>query len=137
MINRGAEVGFLRPEYSHDWTDKERIDPCLVADVSLMTRIQAKLWDKYRGHQFAIQVSHAQGVVMISMPLFTGATRQWVGHISDLANDPGLKIPVRLAGEILERVGMPTCNFNLDDFQAALSWVPPQRRATSGFLRHG
>lgn len=110
-------------------------DPHLQADLALTKTIADKLQRHYPGHPWLVEVTHAQGIATITIPLFTGrsGTTKYVLHISKLKTDPGLRSVVRAGGEILERLAIPRNQFSAAHFMDALN-SNPIRRVTSGIL---
>lgn len=84
-------------------------DTIAPADLMLAKRVTDVLMRHYPGHPWAVTVQHAQGVVIIKIPLLTdasgasalGNTHGMVLHIDKL--DPALNKVVRAGGELLER----------------------------------
>lgn len=92
-------------------------------NMALSTRIWEVLQLHYPGHPWGVGVSHRQGVAQIFMPTFT----QWsyVIRLSELKADPGMKMVVRGAGEMLERFNLPRSGFSTDHYVNALrEWKP-------------
>jgi hypothetical protein len=105
-------------------------DPYLQADLRLMTQIMAVIDGTYGGHPWCLQVSHAQGVALLSIPPLMGPVKKYVIKIADLKNDPGFKIPLRYAGEILERYAITRGKFEVSEFVDALNAQPKWLRAS-------
>lgn len=106
----------------------EAIDPYLTADVTLTKRIADCLNHHYPAHPWLVQVTHAQGVAMIKLPLIMPKNDHWVIKISTINVDPSLKCVMRAAGEILERYNMPRHGFSLDKFLVAREAGPYGRK---------
>lgn len=129
-------LGFTQPKYTYEQPglgEFDEKDPYQTADLVLTGRVADVIQRHYPGHGWMIQVSHEQGVVMISIPLFMGYNKYTI-YISTINSDPGLRSVVRAGGEILERYGIPRNNFNVDDFLAALEGIPKHLRAHHGKL---
>lgn len=123
-----ARRGFgLRLAYEHpDLGDDPREDALKAADLRMARNIGGLLETTYPGHPWFVEVSHAQGVVMISLPALMGQNR-YVVKLHELKSDPGMKAIVRGCGEILERYRLPRAGFSPTEFQAALRRHPIYR----------
>lgn len=100
-----------------------------MADLRLTKLIADCLERHYPAHPWMVQVSHAQGVAMLALPILMKRNQKFVMHIGDLKSDPGLRTVVRAAGEILERLEMPRHGFALDHFLSARERSPIGRKA--------
>jgi hypothetical protein len=107
--------------------DGNGADPFAEADLRLTQACAATLELHYPGHPWLIEASHQQGVVYISIPIFTGRNK-YVIHINVLKVDPGLRHVVRAGGEILERFKIPRQRFSVDNYVNALNAMPLHRR---------
>jgi len=128
--------GFITPKMTYEAPglgDTDEADPHQAADMRLTRQIAAVIQRDFPGHAWLIEVSHKQGVVMISIPLFMGR-HKWVIHIETLKTDPMMKSVMRAAGEILERYRIPRQAFSLDNFLTALNTIPVHQRAHHGKL---
>ncbi len=129
--------GFIVPNRGYqnpDLDDDISRDPCKVADLMMVNAISEVVERHYPGHPWFIKVMHAQGVVLISIPLFMGATNQYVVKIHDLKSDPGMRCVIRACGEILERYNIPRQRFDRDHFLNALYGTPIRARGHHGFI---
>lgn len=129
-------TGFITPKTRYEAPglgDTDETDPYRAADILLTRRVAAVVQRDFPGHAWLIEVSHKQGVVMISIPLFMGR-HKWVIHIASLKTDPMMKTVMRACGEILERYRIPRQAFSLDNFLTALNSVPVHARAHHGKL---
>ena len=108
-------------------------DPYRAADIRLTRQVADVIQRDFPGHAWLIEVSHKQGVVMISIPLFMGR-HKWVIHIEKMKTDPMMKSVILAAGEILERYRIPRQAFSLDNFLTALNSIPVHQRAHHGKL---
>lgn len=128
--------GFVRAQHRYEAPglgEFDEKDPFQAADLTLTGRVADVIQRHYPGHPWMIEVSHEQGVVMVSIPLFTGR-HKYVIHINTLKTDPALRTVIRAAGEILERYRIPRNRFNVDDFLTALDGIPKHQRAHHGKL---
>lgn len=103
-------------------------DPHIAADTALARKVGETLQRHYADHPWLVEVDHAQGVVMISLPIIMPRNRKYVLHTSSLAADPGLRAVIRAGGEILERYNVPRSGFSLDRFLEAREANPANRR---------
>ncbi len=129
-------VGYVTPKIQYERPglgEVDEADPFKAADLFLTGQVADVLQRHYPGHAWLIEVSHAQGVVMLSIPLFMGRNK-FVLHMTNLKSDPGLRRVVRAGGEILERYRIPRQRFGLDHFLTALDAVPIHKRAHHGVL---
>jgi glutathione S-transferase len=127
-MHRGFERGRVRHSKGLD-----EDDPYLQADLYLTKRIGEMLERHYAGHPWLVEVSHAQGVAMISLPVLMG-DRKYVAHLYALKSDPNLLIMKRFAGEILERYKIHRGKFDATQFVDALTAIPPWKRARNGHV---
>ena len=128
--------GFSQAKFSYEQPGLGEIDerdPFQAADLTLAGRVADAIQRHYPGHPWMIEVSHEQGVVMISIPLFTGRHKHVI-HIKTLKSDPALRKCINAAGEILERYRIPRNRFNVDDFLTSLDGIPKHQRAHHGKL---
>jgi hypothetical protein len=129
-------VGFIAPKTTYERPglgETDEADPHKAADLFLTAQIAETIQKHYPGHAWMIEVSHAQRVAMLSIPLFMGRNK-WVIHIDTLKSDPTQRAVMRAAGEILERYKIPRNAFGLDDFLMALEGIPKSKRAHHGVL---
>lgn len=103
-------------------------DPHIAADTALARRVGETLQRHYADHPWMVEVDHAQGVVMISLPIIMPRNRKFILHTSSLVADPGLRAVVRAGGEILERYNVPRAGFSLDRFLEARANNPINKR---------
>lgn len=108
--------------------DDVSFDDLAVRDLFVTNRIAEAIESWYPGHFWAVKVSHASGVVLISIPALMGMSNQYVIWLRDLKSDPGLKCVMRACGEILERFKMPRSRLSFDDMQCAMEAIPLHRR---------
>lgn len=106
-------------------------DPFAAVDLAMTKKCADVLERNYPGHPWMIEASHKQGVVFISIPIFTGRNK-YVVHISVLKSDPGLRHIVRAGGEILERFNIPRQSFSVDQYVGALNAMPLNLRGRAG-----
>lgn len=118
-------MGFdLQLRYEHpDLGDDPQKDERARADMALARQVGTALKAFYPGHPWFVEVSHAQGVVLISIPALTAENR-YVVHIANLKGDPSMKAVMRGAGELLERFNLPRSGFDAAHFIAALKSQP-------------
>jgi hypothetical protein len=109
--------------------DREEKDPHEAADMALTKRVATVLETHYAGYPWRVEVSHTQGVVMLSMPIFMGHWKH-VLKIQNLKSDPMLIAVRNAAGEILERFKIPRAGFSADHFKDAMiaNFNPSGRR---------
>lgn len=118
-------VGFTKHRNTYERPglgETDEADPHMAADLLMTGRVADVLQRHYPGHPWMIEVSHKQGVVMISIPLFM-KRKKWVIHIQTLKTDPMLRTVMRAGGAILERYNVPRNGFGLDHFLGALQDV--------------
>lgn len=129
-------VGFTQHRTTYERPglgETDEADPHMAADLLMTGRVADVLQRCYPGHPWMIEVSHKQGVVMISIPLFMGR-HKWVIHINTLKTDPMLRTIMRAGGEVLERYRIPRTGFGLDHFLGALQGIPTHKRAHHGVV---
>lgn len=107
----------------------DEADPHMAADTALARKVGETLQRHYADHPWLVEVDHAQGVVMISLPIVMPRNRKMIIHTSTLAADPQMRAVVRAGGEILERYNIPRSGFTLDPFLEARAANPINRRA--------
>lgn len=130
-------AGFVLPdlEYQHpDLGDEPEVDPYREADLTLTRRIGEFVYNLYPGHPFLIEVTHAGGVVMISLPPFTGMRYKWIVKIEDLKSDPSWARIMQTCGEILERYNLPRAGFDQAAFLTALEMPEIVARGEYGYV---
>lgn len=103
------------------------VDRFAAADVAMAKRIGAVLERHYPSHPWLVEVTHAQGVAYLSLPIIMHKQRKYVLHLDRLAVDPGFRSVIRAAGEILERHNVPRSGFRLDRFLDARAAAPHNR----------
>lgn len=114
-----------RNRYTPVKTQEEIIDEQHKdADDRLLFNIARHIEAHYPGHAWKVGVSHREGIVRISIPLFMGSVNFYVIKISDLKTDPGLKGVTRACGEILERCGIARSGFRESELQSAVQRHP-------------
>jgi len=129
-----AQAGFGRTQTRYEAPGEAGdADPYKAADLLLTKNIADIVQRHYANHPWMIEVSHAQGVVMISIPLFMGP-RKYVVHLATLKNDPMMASVLRGCGEILERYNIPRQKFSEGHFLTALSGIPKHKRARAGVI---
>lgn len=137
QLARRADVGFSpRTEYEHpDIGDDPRPDPFAAVDAALMKAVAFVINKYYPGHPWKVEVSHAQGVIFLSIPVLMGATNKYVIPIKMVKNAMDLRRHVmQQAGEILERYELPRNAFSRDEFCRAVEAVPMHRRGFHGYV---
>ncbi len=109
-------------------------DPYLQADLRL-TKALGEFIERstYAGHPWLIEASHAQGVVMISLPTLMGRNK-YVVHLYTLKGDPSLRAIMRGCGEILERYNIRRGSYSAADYVDAVMKVPKWRRGGAGLV---
>lgn len=121
-------TGFSRQKFGYDGTSTEGgHDPHVGADLALTKRIADVLERHYPQHPWMVEVSHAQGVAYISLPIIMRRNQRFVLHVDRLKSDPSLRAVVRAGGEILERHNVPRSGFRLDHFLNARARNPMNR----------
>lgn len=121
------KAGFTRQTFQYERTGDEPTDPHAGYDLALTKRIAETLERHYPSHPWMVEVSHAQGVAYISLPIVMKRNRKFVLHTDRLKADPGLRAVVRAGGEILERHNVPRSGFRLDHFLRARAANPINR----------
>ena len=97
-------------------------DPFAVADLSLSKACTETLEFHYPGHFWEVMADHAQGIVLVSIPILTKKYK-YVVKIRALVSDPSQRAIVRAGGEILERFKIPRSSLDLSAFMAARNKV--------------
>ena len=92
-----------------------------AADHTLAKRVMGTLRWHYPGHAWLVEVSRTKGVVlvrnaMLEHPLY-GNKLAMVVHLSELSNDPDLKVIVLRMGEMLERWGQKRGGLTMEGLQ--------------------
>jgi len=87
--------------------------------------IDRVLTDHYHGYWFYVKVEHAKhgGYAFISMPLLTGNNGYFI-KLSDLHSDPSMKMVIRGAGHLLERLNLPRTPISRQNHLAAIDNRP-------------
>ncbi len=121
------KTGFTRQKFGYERPDGEQ-DPHAGHDLALTKRIAEMLERHYPSHPWMVEVSHAQGVAFISLPIIMRRNQRFVLHTDRLKSDPGLRAVIRAGGEILERHNVPRSGFRLDHFLHARAANPLNQR---------
>lgn len=122
--------GFTTKKITHDPTgiaDGE-VDPFLAKDLALTKRMAEVLERHYPGHPWMVQVSHAQGVAYVKLPILMKRNQAYILHIDRMAMDPTLRCVMRAGGELLEKYQVPRTPFLLDHFLNARDASRPRPR---------
>jgi hypothetical protein len=101
-------------------------DPCgepehgktIGADMDMAQKIKAVVQFHYPDHPWVAAANHQQGVATIGLPDI--CEHHFMIHIAALKTDPGLKLVVRGAGQILERYKIPRSGLNMDYYNQIL-----------------
>lgn len=122
--------GFTNKKISHDPTgvDTGEVDPYLARDLALTKRMAEVLERHYPGHPWMVQVSHAQGIAYIKLPILMSRNQAYILHIDRMAMDPSLRCVMRAGGELLEKYQVPRTTFLLDHFLNAREAKRPKPR---------
>lgn len=104
-------------------TDRYDPDPYAAANLGMARKIFAVLSYHYPGHPWHVASNLEQGIAQIGLPTFTSWTYNI--RIKDLKGDPGMKVVVRGAGELLERYRMPRAGFDVSHYVAAQQKFKP------------
>lgn len=120
--------GFVSKRVEYERPGDGSADPHAGADLALTKRVAETLERHYPSHPWMVETSHAQGVVMISLPIIQPRNQKFILHIDRLKSDPAFRSVVRAGGEILERYSVPRAGFNLDAFLQARAANPMNRR---------
>lgn len=121
-------TGFTKQKFGYEAPDAGATpDPHRARDLALTKRVAETLERHYPSHPWMVEVSHAQGVVYISLPIIMRTNQKFVLHTDNLVSDPGLRAVIRAGGEILERHNVPRSGFRLDDFLTARANNPRNR----------
>lgn len=119
-VRTQQKTGFTTRKTNYDKQgEADKVDPHAGADVALAKRVGAVLEQHYPSQPWYVEVNHAQGVVLLSLPIIMRKNQKFVLHISRLASDPTLRAVVRAAGELLERHNVPRSGFRIDRFMEA------------------
>lgn len=126
----GKLRGFTDKQITHDpvGIDGEKVDPFLARDLALTKRMAEVLERHYPGHPWMVQVSHAQGVAYVKLPILMKRNQAYILHIDRMSMDPGLKCVMRAGGELLEKYQVPRTPFLLDHFLTARDASRPRPR---------
>ena len=103
-----------------------------TVDDELLLKIATHVERQYPGHGWNIGVSHADGLVRLSIPLFMGSINFYVIKIRELQTDPSLNMVTKACGEILERLNLPRSGFHAGDFVDLVNRSPHGRGSTYG-----
>lgn len=108
-------------EHRHAFTNHqihhEEIDRYAAANEALSKRIWHVLQQHYPGHPWGVGVNHEQGIAQIFLPTFTEWS--WIIRLNELFVDPGMRMVIRGAGEMLERYRMPRSGFDVSHYLTA------------------
>jgi len=104
-----------------------------AADMRLVKRIAALLEFHHPGHFFRVTVDHGQRLIRIELPPLLETPYSYNIPISLLATDPGLRIVMRAAGEILERFQMPRSRWDGDAYRSAVRAQPFAANRRKGY----
>lgn len=127
-LHTSRKAGFTRRRAIYDQTGVDGgKDPHVGHDLALTKMIAETLERHYPSHPWMVEVSHAQGVAYISLPIIMKRNQRFVLHVDRLKSDPGLRSVVRAGGEILERHSVPRSGFRLDHFLHARAANPMNR----------
>jgi hypothetical protein len=121
------KTGFTRKTFDYQRPEDGSADAHAGADLALTKRIAEVLERHYPSHPWMVEVTHAQGVAYISLPIVMKRNQKFVLHTDRLKSDPGLRAVVRAGGEILERHNVPRSGFRLDHFLHARAANPMNR----------
>ena len=126
----GKLRGFTDKQITHDpvGIDGEKVDPVLARDLALTKRMAEVLERHYPGHPWMVQVSHAQGVAYVKLPILMKRNQAYILHIDRMAMDPSLRCVMRAGGELLEKYSVPRSQFLLDHFLTARDASRPKPR---------
>lgn len=108
--------------------DDGEVDPHVAMDLALTKRIADVLEHHYPGHPWMVQVSHAQGIAYIKIPILMGRNSAYILHLDRMASDPTLKCVMRAGGELLEKYKVPRQPFLIDHFLVARDASRPRPR---------
>jgi hypothetical protein len=124
------KIGFKQRDVRYERPGEAGIDhdPHAIADMALAKKVGDALQRHYPDHPWMVEVNHAQGVIMISLPIVMAQNKKFVIHVSSLLADPGLRSVMRAGGEILERYKVPRAGFSLDRFLEARAANPVNQR---------
>lgn len=89
-----------------------------AADTRLCQEIVDKLLEHYPGHPWLVQVPRDQGVAIIKHPMLS-ALYGMVIHLKDLNSDRGMRLVVKMGGEILERWNQKRTGLDFDEMMNA------------------
>lgn len=117
-----AKHAFTRRQVLHEgvWDDRtkrEVADPFQAVNDRTAREIWRVLQAHYPGHPWGVAVNTKQGIAQIFLPTFTN----WSFNIrlAHLHGDPGMRVVVAGAGEMLERYRMPRSGFDVSHYLAA------------------
>lgn len=94
-----------------------QIDRFKAADDKLCRDIWAVLQHHYPGHPWHVAASSKQGMVQIFLPTFS--TWSYNIRMADMTADPGFRLVIKGAGEMLERYQLPRAGFSISQYVAA------------------
>lgn len=106
-----SENGLFNPDGAYD-----------AANAAMCQLLGEKLATTYPGYPWGVMSEIEHGIVKIAIQGFT----QWpvVIRVNSLKGDPSLKLVVKFAGELLERLQLSREKFKMDDFMAATHRLP-------------
>lgn len=123
----GKVKGYDEGVYDYDLKRMVR-DPYQERNMDLCKRIWSVLTFHYPGHPWEVGCSIKQGIAQIFLPTFS----DWSFNIrlAHLNGDPGMKVVVKGAGELLERYRMPRSGFDISHYLAAKAKFKPHLTRT-------
>ncbi|MEP0323298.1 hypothetical protein [Bauldia litoralis] len=123
-----------RLDISHEDPRRQRWDAMKAADMALVKRAGRVLEREWPGHFFRVTADHQQRLLKIELPPLLQVPHSYNIPIQHLWTDPGMKMVMRGAGEILERFGLPTARWNSGEYQAAVRSRPIHADRRKGFV---
>lgn len=113
----------LQYNYESEGEDGRDSEPTAGADERLARELYYFLRREFPGYLWGIGVNHNQGIVALYMP---GFYEKFPGTINmkDLTADPGFGIVRRVAGEMIERLGLPRTHFDAALYEELLRKNP-------------
>lgn len=114
---------FTGARIAHETVGEGQPDPHKGANERLVREIWAVLQSHYPGQPWHVAASHGTGMAQIFLPSFT--TWSFNIRLRDLAGDPGMRVVVKGAGELLERYRLPRAGFDVAHYIAAQKRFQP------------
>lgn len=121
MSFHDAKHAWTGAHFAHDplgdTNARAEIDPNYAADLKLCKDVWEVLQRHYPSQPWHVQASSKAGMVQIFLPTFS--TWSYNIRMADMKADPGMKLVMKGAGELLERFKLPRAGFDYTHYVAA------------------